>query len=146
MTLVKFKKDSDLIGDTFKSIFNNPFFPFRDEMYSNNNNLVPRTRISEDKDNVYISLEMAGMSKDDIKINLEKEILTISGIKKKETHKEDSNLIMNEIQYGEFARSFNITNEINQEAIKADFKDGVLSLTLPKKEESKPVVKEIKIG
>ncbi|HPS65401.1 MAG TPA: Hsp20/alpha crystallin family protein [Ignavibacteria bacterium] len=145
MTLVKFKKDSDLIGDTFKSIFNNPFFPFRDEMFSNTN-LVPRTRITEDKDNVYITLEMAGLSKDEIKINLEKEILTISGTKKQETHKEESNLIMNEIQYGEFARSFNITNDINVEAIKADFKDGVLSLTLPKREESKPVVKEIKIG
>ena len=91
-------------------------------------------------------MEMPGMSKDDIKINLEKEVLTISGTKKQESHKEDSNLIMNEIQYGEFCRSFNVTNDINHDAIKADFKDGVLSLTLPKKEESKPVVKEIKIG
>ena len=145
MALVKYKKDSDLISDTFKSIFNNPFFPFRDDIFSNNN-LVPRTRVTGDKDNVYITMEMPGMSKDDIKINLEKEVLTISGTKKQESHKEDSNLIMNEIQYGEFCRSFNVTNDINHDAIKADFKDGVLSLTLPKKEESKPVVKEIKIG
>ena len=142
MTLVKFKKDSDLISDTFRNIFNQPFFPFRDY----NTYLVPKTRISDDKDNIYISMEMAGLSKDDIKINLENEVLTISGTKKNETHKEDSNLIMNEIQYGEFSRSFNLTDEVNQEDIKADFRDGVLSLVLPKKEESKRVVKEIKIN
>ncbi len=145
MNIVKYKKDSDLLSDTFKSIFSNPFFSLREELPATID-LVPKTRITEDKDNFYIDMEMPGMNKEDIKINLEKDMLTISGTKSQTAKKEDSNLIMNEIQYGEFCRSFNISNDIKQENIKADFKDGVLKMTLPKKEESKQVVKEIKIG
>ena len=52
---------------------------------------------------------------------------------------------MNEIYYGEFCRSFNVTNEIKADGIEADFKDGILTVTLPKVEEAKPVVKEIKV-
>lgn len=147
--LVKFKRDTDLINETFrnffdapfKAFFDSPFFSTRGEVY----NYTPRTRITEDKDNFYITMEMPGIPKDDVKISLENNTLNISGVKKQQTKSEDTNLIMNEIYYGEFCRSFNLSDDIKKDAIEAEFKDGVLHITLPKVEEAKPVIKEIKV-
>jgi len=146
MSLIKYRKANDLwnLNDTFKSLFDNPFFGMKDETM-NVSNFTPRTRISEDRDNFYINMEMPGISKDDIKISLENNVLSISGEKKQVQKNDNVNLIMNEIYYGEFCRSFNVTNEIKSDNISADFKDGILTVTLPKVEEAKPVVKEIKV-
>lgn len=144
MNLMKFKKDSELFGDTFRSVFNHPFFSMRDEVL-NTSNFTPRVRISEDKDNFYLNIEMPGIPKDDVKISLENNVLSVSGTKKHQNKSEDTNLIMNEIYYGEFCRSFNISDEVKTDSIDAEFKDGLLTITLPKKEEVKPVVKEIKV-
>jgi HSP20 family protein len=144
MNLIKYKKDHDLFNDTFRSFFNQPFFSLRDETF-NNSNFTPRVRISEDKDNFYLNIEMPGIPKDDVKISLENNTLTISGTKKAQNKSEDTNLVMNEIYYGEFCRSFNISDEIRKDAIDAEFKDGLLTVTMPKVEEAKPMVKEIKV-
>jgi HSP20 family protein len=144
MNLIKFKRDNDLFSDSFRSIFNHPFFSAKDEVM-NTSNYTPRVRISEDKDNFYLNLEMPGIPKDDVKISLENNTLSVSGTKKHQSKSEDTNLIMNEIYYGEFCRSFNLSDDIKTDNIDAEFKDGLLTITLPKKEEVKPVVKEIKV-
>ena len=140
MNLVRIKKENDLLNDAFRSFFNTPFFRGDSTSY------VPKSRISEDKDNFYINMEMPGITKEDIKISLENNMLSISGTKKVNNKSEDLNLILNEIYYGEFCRSFNVSDDIKKDSIAADFKDGVLTLTLPKVEEAKPVVKEIKVN
>ncbi|MFA5403718.1 MAG: Hsp20/alpha crystallin family protein [Ignavibacteria bacterium] len=144
MNLIKFKKENDLFGDTFKSVFNYPFFSMRDEVL-NTSNFTPRVRISEDKDNFYLNIEMPGIPKEDVKISLENSTLSISGTKKHQNKSEETNLIMNEIYYGEFCRSFNLSDDIKKDNIDAEFKDGLLIITLPKVEEVKPEVKEIKV-
>ena len=147
MNLVKFRKNNDLFdvfNDSFRPYFSHPFFNVRDEVF-NSSNLTPKSRITEDKENYYINIEMPGITKDDVKISLENSVLSVSGTKKKETKSEDTNLIMNEIYYGEFARSFNLTDEIKKEDIDAEFKNGVLHIVLPKVEEAKSLVKEIKV-
>lgn len=144
MNLIKFKRDNDLFTDSFRSVFNHPFFSMKDEVM-NTSNYTPRVRISEDKDNFYLNLEMPGIPKDDVKISLENNTLSVSGTKKHQSKSEDTNLIMNEIYYGEFCRSFNLSEDIKTDSIDAEFKDGLLTITLPKKEEVKPVVKEIKV-
>ena len=144
MNIVKFKRDSDLLNDTFKSIFNSPLFSSW-ENANPSSNYVPKVRISEDKDNFYISAEMPGMTKEDIKISVENNVLLINGVKKQEKKTEETNLITNEIYYGELSRSFNLSNDIKVDSIGAEFKDGTLNITLPKVEEAKPVVKEISI-
>ena len=144
MNIVRFKKDNDQLNDTFRSLFHNPFFGFREDLI-NTSNFTPRARISEDKDNFYIHMEMPGIPKDDVKISLENNVLSISGTKQQKNKSEDANLIMNEIYYGEFCRSFNLSEDIKKDAIDAEFKDGMLHITLPKVEEAKPVVKEIKV-
>jgi HSP20 family protein len=144
MNFVKYKKDSDLLNDTFRSFCNQPFFSLRDEVL-NNANFTPKVRITEDKDSFYLNIEMPGIPKDDVKISLEDSVLSISGTKKAQNKSEDDNLIMNEIHYGEFFRSFNLSDNIKRDAIDAEFKDGLLIITLPKVEEAKPVVTEIKV-
>jgi HSP20 family protein len=144
MNLTKYKRENDIFSDTFRSIFQHPFFSMKDEVL-NTSNFTPRVRISEDKDNFYLNIEMPGIPKEDVKISLENDVLSISGTKKAQNKSEDTNLIMNEIYYGEFCRSFNLSNDIKKDAIDAEFKDGLLSITLPKVEEVKPEVKEIKV-
>lgn len=144
MNLIKYRRDNEWFNDTFKSLFNAPFFSTRDEVM-NTTSFTPRVRISEDKDNFYLNLEMPGIPKEDVKISLEDNTLSISGTKKHQNKTEDSNLIMNEIFYGEFSRSFNLSDDIKKDSIDAEFKDGLLTISLPKKEEVKPVVKEIPV-
>ncbi|MDQ3019679.1 MAG: Hsp20/alpha crystallin family protein [Bacteroidota bacterium] len=143
MNVVKFK-DSDLINDTFKTIFNSPLF--RNWESSNPaSNYTPKVRISEDKDNFYIKMEIPGISKEDVKLSVENNVLSVNGVKKDTKKTEEINVITNEIYFGEFSRTFNLSKDIKIEAIDAEFNDGVLNITLPKIEEAKPVVKEINI-
>ena len=139
MNIVKFKKDSDLLNDTFRSVFNSPLFG-RMENFNPNTNFIPKVRISEDKDNFFINMEIPGMKREDVKISLEDNVLSVNGTRKQEKKTEETNLITNEIFFGEFSRSFNLSKEIKIDLIDAEYKDGLLNITLPKVEEAKPVV------
>lgn len=143
MNIVKFKKNADIFDDTLKSIFQKPLFPNWESAMTSS--FVPKVRISEDKDNFFINMEIPGMKKEDIKVAVENNMLTVNGVKKHEKKTEETNLITNEIYFGEFSRSFNLSDDIKIDAIDAEVKDGVLFITLPKVEEAKPVVKEISI-
>ena len=137
MTLAKINQ-----GDIFDSI--DTFF--KDfPVATKNPNFMPRVEITEDRDNFYLNLEMPGIKKEDIKINIENNVLTIKGTKSQSYNKEENNLVMNERYYGEFSRSFNLSKDIKIENIDAQYNDGVLNLMLPKVEEAKPVVKEIAV-
>jgi len=142
MNLIKFKRDSDIINDAFKTFFDSPFF--RGDVYDASS-FTPRTRITEDKDNFYINLEMPGVPKENVKIEVENNMLSIKGEKKAQSKTEESNLIMNEIVFGEFCRTFTLSKDVKIEDIGAEFKDGMLTVTLPKIEEAKPVVKQIEV-
>lgn len=142
MNLIKFKRENDLFDNAFKSIFDSPFF---NPEINDATSFRPRTRISEDKDNFYINLEMPGIPKENVKIEVENNLLSVKGEKKVENKNEDTNLVMNEIVYGEFCRTFNLSKDIKVDDIQAEFKDGLLIVTLPKVEEAKPVIKEIKV-
>jgi HSP20 family protein len=142
MNLIKFKRDSDIINDAFKTFFDSPFF--RGDVYDASS-FTPRTRITEDKDNFYINLEMPGVPKENVKIEVENSMLSIKGEKKAQSRTEESNLIMNEIVFGEFCRTFTLTKDIKIDSIGAEFRDGMLTVTLPKIEEAKPVVKQIEV-
>ena len=80
----------------------------------------------------------------DLDIRIENNILTIRGERKFEKQVNDSNYLRVERAYGSFARSFQLANTVNSEAIKADYQDGVLTLHIPKREEAKP--KQIKVN
>lgn len=98
---------------------------------------VPAVNISERKDDFQVTMAAPGLKKEDFKIRLEGTILTISSEKEEESKEDDEKFTRREYSYSSFERSFSLPEEVNQSAIEAQYKDGVLSLTLPKKEEAK---------
>ena len=100
--------------------------------------LMPLMNIEETKDAYRISIEVPGMEKDDIDIEVKDNVLTISGEKKEEVKSEDSTFYRRERRFGKFSRSISLPNDINVDGIDAEYKNGVLTLTLPKTEEAKP--------
>ncbi|HSG68308.1 MAG TPA: Hsp20/alpha crystallin family protein [Bacteroidales bacterium] len=109
----------------------------------------PAANIIDNEKDFTIELAVPGMQKDDFKIKLEDDILTISAelIEKEEkTEKESVNFTRREFRYDGFSRSFSLPENINQDKIKADYKNGVLSILLPKSEEARIKGREIKIS
>jgi HSP20 family protein len=104
----------------------------------------PSVDVSEDKDNVILRAEMPGMTKEDVKISIQDGVLTLKGEKKQEKVEKDKNYHRIERSYGSFCRSFQLPTSVKSDKVKATYKDGVLSITLPKSEEVKP--KEIPIS
>ncbi|MGA8264173.1 MAG: Hsp20/alpha crystallin family protein [Ignavibacteriaceae bacterium] len=104
------------------------------------NSLIPKIDISEDEKNIYMEAELPGVKKEDLKIKLEDNKLTISGEKKHAAENEENKRFFSrERIFGTFEKVFTIQTEINKDNIKAEFENGVLSLTIgkfvPKKKE-----------
>ncbi|TBV82184.1 MAG: Hsp20/alpha crystallin family protein [Desulfobulbaceae bacterium] len=104
---------------------------------------MPVVDIDETKDAFVVSVELAGVEKDDVSVNIDNGVLTIKGEKKTKT--EDKKRHRVECAYGYFVRSFTLPRETKSEQIEAAYKNGVLSLTIPKAEEAKPKQIEVKI-
>jgi HSP20 family protein len=106
---------------------------------------TPAVDIAEHDDEYLVKVELPGVSKDDVKITLESNVLTIRGEKKqeKETNNEDYHRV--ERSYGSFERAFTLPTTVKNEKIDASFKDGVLKISLPKAEEAKPRQIEVKV-
>ena len=107
---------------------------------------TPAVDIFEGEGEYLIKLELPEVSRDDVKINLHEQTLTITGERKIENEDKRDGYHRVERSYGQFYRSFTLPPNVNSEAINAQFKDGVLRLTLPKREEAKPKQIEVKIG
>ncbi|MEW6062603.1 MAG: Hsp20/alpha crystallin family protein [Bacteroidota bacterium] len=106
---------------------------------------TPAVDVVENNDAYILKAELPGISKDDVKITLENNVLTIRGEKKNEMEKKEGNFHRVERSYGMFERSFTIPGTIKVNDIDAQYKDGVLTLTLPKAEEAKPKLIDVKV-
>ncbi|HKV26713.1 MAG TPA: Hsp20/alpha crystallin family protein [Candidatus Acidoferrales bacterium] len=105
---------------------------------------VPAVDVYETENELVIKADLPEISEKDLDLRVENNMLTVRGERKFEQQvKEDSYLRM-ERAYGSFSRSFSLPNSVNTEAIHADYKNGVLTVTLPKRAESKP--KQVKIN
>lgn len=98
---------------------------------------VPTTDILEDEQSLTVVMEMPGVSKEAVDINLQDRVLTVEG-RIDFSKYEQLQPVYTEYNIGNFRRSFSLSNNIDQDKIRADMKDGVLTLTLPKAEEAKP--------
>lgn len=103
----------------------------------------PAVDLFEDKDNVYVRAEVPGMKKEEIEISLHDGTLTLSGERKEEKH-EGGEVVRSERFTGRFSRSFTLPSPVDAEKVKAGYRDGILSVVLPKAEESKPKQIQIK--
>ena len=106
----------------------------------------PLMNVSETKSDYIIMMDLPGVEKKDVEVNLSNGLLTVLGERKTSEKADDNSRIWNELTYGVFNRSFELTSEIIEEKINANFKDGVLNITIPKAEEVKPAVKRIAVS
>lgn len=106
----------------------------------------PAANIIDNEKDFTIELAVPGMSKEDFNINLENDILSVSVDKKEVEEKDEINFTRREFRYDGFCRSFSMPDIVDQEKIKADYNNGVLSVMLPKGDEAKVKGREIKIS
>jgi HSP20 family protein len=105
---------------------------------------APAVDIYETEHELVVKADLPDVNPQDLDIHVENNILTIRGERKFENKVKEDNYLRIERAYGSFSRSFSLANSVNSEAIKADYQNGVLTLSIPKREEAKP--KQIKVN
>jgi HSP20 family protein len=98
---------------------------------------IPAVNITEHKDEYLVSLAVPGMKKDDFKIDVDGNLLTISSEKEENKEEKDKMFTRKEYNYSSFSRTFTLPEEINKEKIEAKYEEGILKIALPRKEEVK---------
>ena len=106
---------------------------------------TPAADIAEHDDAYVVKAELPGITKEDVKITVQDNVLTIRGEKKQESESKGSSYHRVERTYGSFQRSFTLPTSVKSDKIDAAFKDGILSITMPKAEEAKPKQIEVKV-
>lgn len=126
-------------NDEFDTFFENFFRPVRAELEPAAESLMPRLDVTERADAYVVAAELPGVKKDDIQVTVEDGVLTIGAETKSEhEEKEGTRVIRSERRYGRYERSLRLGQDVNGKDVKAAYKDGILTLTLPKAEEAKP--------
>jgi len=107
---------------------------------------MPTVDISETDGEYVIKAELPEVKKDDVKVTLEDGILTIQGERCREKDEKTTKYHRVERSYGSFARSFSLPDQVDENGVKADYKDGMLNLRIPKSEKAKPRAIEVKVA
>jgi HSP20 family protein len=144
MTLVKFNNAlktnaNPFFNDVFDSILSDSFLS--DKLVTR----APAVNIAENDNAFNIELAVPGLKKEDFKINLDKNVLTIAAEKKSENNTETKKYSKREYSYNSFVRSFTLPETADYTKIEADYTDGILNLTIAKKEEAKFQSREIAV-
>ena len=119
--------------------FNSPFLSMPQQSW-------PRVDIHSTEDNVTLDFELPGMSKDDIHVTIENNMLNVSGERRSEYDETDDGWVRREIAEGSFQRQFTLPTSVDPDSIKAEYKDGILRVKLDKKEEAKPKQIDVKVS
>ncbi|WP_183573351.1 Hsp20/alpha crystallin family protein [Mucilaginibacter sp. X5P1] len=145
MTLVKFNNGQKNYGvnpffnDVFDTILNDTFLG--DKLVSR----VPAVNIAETENEFQIELAAPGLKKEDFKINLDKNVLSVSTEKKAENVEEGKKFSKREYNYTSFVRSFTLPETVDHSKIDAEYADGILKLIVAKREEAKFQTREIAV-
>jgi HSP20 family protein len=107
---------------------------------------VPSVDVSETEGEYQIKAELPEVKKEDVKVTVEDGVLTIQGERKHEKEEKGKKYHRVERSYGSFVRSFTLPDLVDEEKVKAEFKDGVLNVQLPKSEKAKPKAIEVAVG
>ena len=130
------------LQEQINRLFNDVFERPGDE--SNLTSWAPAVDIFETEHELVVKADLPDVDPKDLDIRVENNILSIRGERKFEKKVSEDKYLRVERAYGSFSRSFSLANTVNSEAIKADYQNGVLTLTIPKREEAKP--KQIKVS
>jgi len=140
MAIVRWEPLRDLMTTQrgFDRLFKEAFTPFFGEGEPSTRTWAPPVDIYENENDIVLKAELPGIDPKDVEVRVEDNTLYLKGERKFEKEVKDESYHRIERSYGSFARSFSLPNSINAEKVKAEFKDGLLTLTLPKREEAKP--------
>lgn len=134
--LVSMRDDMDRLFETFFGTRPQSFDDF----------WRPAVDIEENNGNLMVRAEIPGMTKDDIKVSVQDDLLTISGERKQENETKDKTFHRIERCYGKFRRMIRLPAQVDADKVKASYKDGVLNVTLPKPESLKPKNIDVEIN
>jgi HSP20 family protein len=120
-----------------------PFLPedlFKDDFFgiTEKQNSLPLVNIKDDANNFYVDVVAPGINKDDVKLELTGQTLTIRYEHKNESEEKKENFFRREFRQTSFARSFTLPNTADIDNISANFTDGIVKITIPKKDSAKP--------
>ncbi len=130
----------------FDRLFREAFAPAMHEGEASTRTWAPPVDIYENGDNLVLKAELPGINPDDVEIRVEDNNLYLKGERKFEKEVKEENYHRVERTYGSFARAFSLPNSIDSDKVAANYKDGVLTLTLPKREEAKPRTIKISVN
>ena len=137
-------RDLNTLQDRMNRLFDDAGRTWRSDEPSATTSWSPAVDIFETEGEIVVKAELPGMDRKDIALHLENNVLSIRGERRFEKETKEENYHRIERSYGNFSRSFSIPATVDEEKIRADYKDGVLKIILPKKEQAKP--KQIKIA
>jgi len=137
-------RDLGMLQDRMNRLFDDAGRTWRNDEPAATTSWSPAVDIFETEGEIVVKAELPGMDRKDITLHLENNVLSLRGERKFEKETKDENYHRIERSYGTFSRSFAIPATVDEEKIRADYKDGVLKIILPKKEQAKP--KQIKIA
>ena len=144
MAIVRFEPFRDLATQReYVRLLKEAFSPMSGETEVSTRSWAPPVDIYETEDAIVLKAELPGIDPKDVEVRVEDNTLYLKGERNYEKEVNEQNYHRIERSYGSFARSFSLPNSINAEKVKAEYKDGLLTLTMPKREEAKP--KTIKI-
>jgi HSP20 family protein len=127
----------------WSNLFDDDFFP----VASGRNTSMPAVNIKEDNKRFTLELAVPGMDKKDLKIDVNEEVITISSEHREEKEEKNNDFRRKEFSYSSFCRSFYVPENVNKEKIEATYRDGILTVVLPKEEEEKAKIsRQIKIS
>ena len=141
MQLVKFNPVRDMfsVRNRMNHIFNDFFYPInRDEVEFSMGSWNPVVDVYDNDDSIVIKAELPGIDKEGIEIDVKDRVLTLKGERSSESEVKDDNYYRRERSFGKFERAFTLPADVDPDKIKADYKDGVLKIDIPKPEEKKP--------
>src|SRR5262245_5242271 len=150
MAIVRWEPFRDLVTlqDRMNRIFDDAFRGSRgtQEEWALGGSWAPSVDIYEHNSNLVLKAELPGIDPKDVDVRVENNVLTLRGERKVDNEVKQENYHRVERSYGSFSRSFTLPNVVDTDKIKAEFKEGVLQVVLPKKEEAKPKQISISIG
>ncbi|MFQ5455330.1 MAG: Hsp20/alpha crystallin family protein [Nitrospirota bacterium] len=136
----------DDLDRVFRGAFLRPFWDIEENNTPPVSRLHPPVDIYEDKNQIAIRSEVPGINPEEIEVKVEDGVLTIKGERKFEEEKKDRYFHTIERSYGNFYRRFDLPSTVDKDKISAEYKHGLLNITLPKKEESQPKKIDIKLN
>ena len=152
MTLTRFVPfrsplaDVAVLQNRLNSIFSDFARPEGDQESLAMGNFIPPVDVYEDAQQLVLKLEVPGINQEDLDVRLENQTLTVKGERKFESHEKEENFHRIERRYGSFTRSFTLPQTVDAAAVKASYDNGVLSISLAKKEAAKPKQVKVEIG